>query len=56
MADEKTIIVHFGVPESVYNSLLTLASVKGLQLDQLCTIAVGAGLKSVMKLKAGKNK
>lgn len=51
MANEKTIVVHFGVPESVYNSLLVLANSKGIALDQLCTIAVGAGLKSIYKLK-----
>lgn len=51
MADEKNIIVHFGVPESVYVQMVQLAEFKGLKLDQLCTIAVGAGLKSVMKLK-----
>lgn len=54
MADEKTIIVHFGVPESVYGALVELANAKGLSLDKLCTIAVGAGLKSVMKLKGRK--
>lgn len=54
MADEKTIIVHFGVPESVYGQLVKLAEFKGLKIDQLCTIAVGAGLKKVMGLKGFK--
>lgn len=54
MANEKTIIVEFGVPESVYAALLQLADAKGIRLDQLCSIAVGAGLKSVFKMKVGK--
>ena len=53
MLNEKTIIVEFGVPESVYSALLTLANAKGIRLDQLCTIAVGAGLKSVCNIKVG---
>lgn len=54
MADEKTIVVSFGVPESVYGALQDLAAAKNIRLDQLCTIAVGAGLKSVMKLPGRK--
>lgn len=54
MANEKTIIVHFGVPESVYGALMELANAKGIALDQLCAIAVGAGLKFVFKLKGNK--
>jgi len=54
MAEEKNIIVHFAVPQSVYGQMVALAEYKGLKLDQLCTIAVGAGLKAVMKLKGFK--
>lgn len=54
MANEKTIIIEFGVPESVYGALLEISNAKGIRLDQLCAIAVGAGLKSVMKIKGCK--
>ena len=54
MANEKTVIVEFGVPESVYGALIELANAKGIRVDQLCAIAVGAGLKSVMKVKGFK--
>lgn len=48
MANEKTIIIEFGVPESVYRSLLELSAAKGIRLDQLCAIAVGSGLRTFL--------
>lgn len=49
MADEKTIILTFGVPESVYHELDAIAQAKDLRLDQLLPIAVGAGLLTFLK-------
>lgn len=50
MAEEKTMIVHFGVPESVYNDMVSFAAAKGVSLDQLCSVAVAAGLAKALKL------
>ena len=47
----KTIIVEFGVPESVYNSLCDLAAANAVRLDQLLTMCVGAGLVKFLPLK-----
>lgn len=49
MDEEKTMIVHFGVPESVYNDMVSFASAKGVSLDQLCSIVVAAGLANALK-------
>jgi len=54
MANEKTIIIDFGVPESVHAELSALAASQSIRLDQLCTIAIGAGLVQMLK-KGGKS-
>lgn len=54
MANEKTIIIEVAVPESVYGALVEISNEKRIRLDQLLTIAIGAGLKSVMKIKGCK--
>ena len=51
MANEKTIMIEFGVPESVYRSLLELSDMKHMPLHQIIGIAVGAGLKSFLPVK-----
>ena len=46
---ERMLIINIGVPESVYNHLQHLADLKGLHLDQLCSVAIGAGLADLWK-------
>lgn len=46
---ENKVTITFEVPESVYGALIAIAKSINVDIQTLCTIAIGAGLKSLSK-------